>query len=141
PKRRNPSSLAIDSISAFSSAPILYRRAKCGFRQARHPDGKVSICAFSQASLLTPPLPGLSRARASIIFENRRPPNPRACPMKKSRAELPIVERGLVESRERVRALILAGRVFSDEASVDKAGERLVSNAPFEIRGDLHPYV
>lgn len=61
--------------------------------------------------------------------------------MKKTRADLLLVERGLVESRERARALILAGRVFSGEARVDKAGERLLSDAPLEIRGDLHPYV
>lgn len=61
--------------------------------------------------------------------------------MKKTRADLLLVERGLVESRERARALILAGRVFSGEVRVDKAGERLLSDAPLEIRGDLHPYV
>lgn len=61
--------------------------------------------------------------------------------MKKERADLLLVERGLVESRERARALILAGRVFMGEARVDKAGVKLPIDAALEIRGELHPYV
>ena len=38
------------------------------------------------------------------------------------RADQSLVERGLVESRARAQALILAGQVFSGERRVDKAG-------------------
>ena len=38
------------------------------------------------------------------------------------RADLALVARGLVESRARAQALILAGKVFSGTRRVDKAG-------------------
>jgi len=53
----------------------------------------------------------------------------------KVRADLLLVERGLAAGRERARALILAGRVFSGERRVDKAGEALVRDAPLHVRG------
>jgi len=59
----------------------------------------------------------------------------------KVRADLLLVERGLAAGRERARALILAGRVFSGERRVDKAGEALVRDAPLHVRGEDHPYV
>ena len=40
----------------------------------------------------------------------------------KNRVDLLLVERGLVPSRERARALILAGRVLVREQKVDKPG-------------------
>ena len=40
----------------------------------------------------------------------------------KMRVDLLLVERGLVPSRERARALILAGRVLVREQKVEKAG-------------------
>jgi 23S rRNA (cytidine1920-2'-O)/16S rRNA (cytidine1409-2'-O)-methyltransferase len=52
-----------------------------------------------------------------------------------------LVERGLAPSRQRAQALILAGKVFSGERRVDKAGEQLASDAPLEVRGEDHPYV
>ncbi len=42
----------------------------------------------------------------------------------KQRADQLLVDRGLVESRARAQALILAGRVFSGEARIDKPGKR-----------------
>jgi 23S rRNA (cytidine1920-2'-O)/16S rRNA (cytidine1409-2'-O)-methyltransferase len=61
--------------------------------------------------------------------------------MKKERVDVLLVARGLVESRERARALVLAGRVFRGEARIEKAGEKVPEDAPLEIRGELHPYV
>lgn len=61
--------------------------------------------------------------------------------MSKSRADLLLVERGLAPSRERARALILAGRVFSGETRIDKAGAQLKDDALLEVRGDEMPYV
>lgn len=59
----------------------------------------------------------------------------------KQRADVLVVERGLAPTRERARALILAGKVFSGEQRVDKAGDRLAIDAPLEVRGPDHPYV
>jgi 23S rRNA (cytidine1920-2'-O)/16S rRNA (cytidine1409-2'-O)-methyltransferase len=50
------------------------------------------------------------------------------------RADLLLVERGLAGSRERARALILAGQVRSGSTRVDKAGMRLARGAPLEVR-------
>jgi 23S rRNA (cytidine1920-2'-O)/16S rRNA (cytidine1409-2'-O)-methyltransferase len=45
--------------------------------------------------------------------------------MAKARVDQLLVERGLVESRARAQALILAGLVFSGEKKIDKAGQAL----------------
>jgi 23S rRNA (cytidine1920-2'-O)/16S rRNA (cytidine1409-2'-O)-methyltransferase len=52
-----------------------------------------------------------------------------------------LVERGLVPSRERARAMILAGRVLVREQKVDKAGVTVPKDAPVRLLGDDPPYV
>lgn len=59
----------------------------------------------------------------------------------KSRADVALVERGLVETRSRAQALILAGKIFSGERRVEKAGENIADDAPLELRGQDHPWV
>lgn len=59
----------------------------------------------------------------------------------KTRADQALVERGLVESRSRAQALILAGKVFSGEARIEKAGQPIKDDAPLEVRGRDHPWV
>lgn len=59
----------------------------------------------------------------------------------KSRVDRLLVERGLVPSRERAQALILAGRVLVDEQRVDKAGAAVADDAVVRILGDDLPYV
>jgi 23S rRNA (cytidine1920-2'-O)/16S rRNA (cytidine1409-2'-O)-methyltransferase len=59
----------------------------------------------------------------------------------KQRADQILVLRGLVESRTRAQALILAGKVFSGERRVGKAGDMLAEDAPLEVRGQDHPWV
>ena len=59
----------------------------------------------------------------------------------KQRADQLLVLRGLVESRTRAQALILAGKVFSGERRVAKAGDFLPDGAPLEVRGQDHPWV
>lgn len=61
--------------------------------------------------------------------------------MAKARADQALVERGLVESRARAQALILAGKVFSGEKRVEKAGQPIGPDAPLEVRGQEHPWV
>ncbi len=62
-------------------------------------------------------------------------------PAKRERADRLLVARDLAEDRTRAQALILAGRVFSAEARVDKAGQLLAEDAPLEVRGRDHPWV
>jgi 23S rRNA (cytidine1920-2'-O)/16S rRNA (cytidine1409-2'-O)-methyltransferase len=61
--------------------------------------------------------------------------------MPKIRADQLLVDRGLVESRARAQAVILAGLVFSGERKIDKAGQLLAEDAPLELRGKDHPWV
>lgn len=57
------------------------------------------------------------------------------------RADLLLVERGLVESRAKAQALILAGLVLSDTKRIDKAGDLLSEDAPLTVKGQDHPWV
>jgi 23S rRNA (cytidine1920-2'-O)/16S rRNA (cytidine1409-2'-O)-methyltransferase len=59
----------------------------------------------------------------------------------KTRLDLLLVERSLVPSRERARALILAGRVLVREQKIDKPGTTVPDDAPVRILGDDPPYV
>ena len=61
--------------------------------------------------------------------------------MTKLRADQLLVSRGLVESRSRAQALIMAGAVFSGERKLAKAGDMLAEDAPLEVRGRDHPWV
>ena len=61
--------------------------------------------------------------------------------MTKVRADQLLVSRGLVESRSRAQALIMAGAVFSGERKLAKAGDMLADDAPLEVRGKDHPWV
>ncbi len=59
----------------------------------------------------------------------------------KSRLDLLLVERSLAASRERARALILAGRVLVREQKVDKPGTAVAEDAPIRLLGQDQPYV
>lgn len=61
--------------------------------------------------------------------------------MPKERIDKILVERGLVPSRERARALILAGQVLVAETVVDKAGTQVWSDAAIRLKVDDIPYV
>jgi len=52
-----------------------------------------------------------------------------------------LLQRGLVESRARAQALILAGKVFSGERRIAKAGDMLAEDTPLDVRGQDHPWV
>lgn len=59
----------------------------------------------------------------------------------KQRLDVMLVEKGLVESREKAKALIMAGQVYIDNQKCDKAGQSFdVSKTP-EIRGETLRYV
>lgn len=61
--------------------------------------------------------------------------------MKKTRLDILLVERGLVASRERARALILAGDVRVDGQVATKAGTQVPSDAQVSLAAADHPYV
>ncbi len=52
----------------------------------------------------------------------------------KKRADQLLVELGLVETRSRAQALVLAGEVFCGEVRVEKAGQQLREDAPLRVR-------
>jgi len=59
----------------------------------------------------------------------------------KERLDKILVERGLVASRERARALILAGKVVVDDHRVDKAGMKIDNRAEVRLKGTDIKYV
>ena len=59
----------------------------------------------------------------------------------KVRLDQYLVQHGLIQSRERAKALIMAGVVFVDEQKVDKAGEMIKEDAKVEVRGHDIGYV
>ena len=59
----------------------------------------------------------------------------------RSRLDQIVVERGLAPSRERARALILAGQVLVDGGSVTKAGTLVETDADVSLVQPDHPYV
>jgi len=61
--------------------------------------------------------------------------------MAKERLDKILVQRGLVFSRERARAMILAGQVVVDDHRIDKAGAQISTFADIRLKGDDIPYV
>ena len=60
---------------------------------------------------------------------------------KKRRLDQMLVDRGLVESRTRAQALVMAGLVFSGEQKLAKPGQQLADDTPLDVRGRDHPWV
>jgi 23S rRNA (cytidine1920-2'-O)/16S rRNA (cytidine1409-2'-O)-methyltransferase len=61
--------------------------------------------------------------------------------VKKTRLDLVIVEKGLVQSRQRARALIMAGKVLVNNRLVDKPGSLIYKKDQVIIKGEDIPYV
>lgn len=61
--------------------------------------------------------------------------------IKKLRLDVALTERGLAPSREKAKALIMAGEVFVDGEKCDKAGETVREDASIELRGKGLRYV
>jgi 23S rRNA (cytidine1920-2'-O)/16S rRNA (cytidine1409-2'-O)-methyltransferase len=62
-------------------------------------------------------------------------------PAKKTRLDRRLVETGLAQSRERARALIMAGRVRIDDRLVDKPGTPVAADSRPTLCGEDLPYV
>ncbi|MGA2331073.1 MAG: TlyA family RNA methyltransferase [Syntrophales bacterium] len=61
--------------------------------------------------------------------------------IKKIRLDLLLVERGICQTRERARALIMSGVVLVGETKTDKAGALVSPDAEIRIEGEDNPYV
>ncbi len=60
---------------------------------------------------------------------------------KKERLDVLLVELGIIESRERAKTYIMAGKVFVDGQRIDKAGEKISRTANIDFRGEKLKYV
>lgn len=65
----------------------------------------------------------------------------RGCFFLKKRLDILIFEKGLVESREKAKATIMAGLVYIDGQKYDKPGETVDEDAEILVRGGGNPYV
>ncbi len=61
--------------------------------------------------------------------------------MEKKRLDLLLVEKNMVQSRERARALIMAGRILVNDVPVDKAGTKVALDAQIILKGEDIPFV
>ncbi len=59
----------------------------------------------------------------------------------KERLDVLLVNRGLAESREKAKAVIMAGIVYVDGQKEDKAGTSFEDTVSIEVRGATLPYV
>jgi 23S rRNA (cytidine1920-2'-O)/16S rRNA (cytidine1409-2'-O)-methyltransferase len=57
------------------------------------------------------------------------------------RLDLLLVERGLVDSREKAQALILSGQVLANEQKIEKAGAKVKSDSAVRLLGSAGKYV
>lgn len=70
------------------------------------------------------------------MTETAKPAKP-----KKIRVDQLLVDRGLVETRTKGQALVMAGKVFSGEQKIAKPGDKIADDKPLEVRGQDHPWV
>lgn len=61
--------------------------------------------------------------------------------VKKERIDLLLVAKGLAPSREKARAMIMAGQVFVDDQRIEKSGQTVSPLAKIEVHGQNLPYV
>lgn len=59
----------------------------------------------------------------------------------RERIDVLLVERGLVESRARAQARVLAGDVIVDDRRVDKPGDKVPRDAAIRLKGEALPWV
>ena len=59
----------------------------------------------------------------------------------KERLDILVVNKGIAPSREKAKALIMAGQIFVDNEREDKPGTKFDENAKIELHGKTLPYV
>nr|WP_204497165.1 TlyA family RNA methyltransferase [Aquibacillus albus] len=60
---------------------------------------------------------------------------------KKIRLDVLLVDRGLIETREKAKRTIMAGLVFSGQTRLDKPGLKVEEDIPLQVKGKAIPYV
>ena len=61
--------------------------------------------------------------------------------VKKQRLDVLLVDRGLIDTREKAKRAVMAGLVYSKEMRLDKPGEKVSEDIPLTIKGKVLPYV
>ena len=61
--------------------------------------------------------------------------------VRKERIDKLLMEKGIVQSRERARSFIMAGKVMVEGRTVDKPGTKVKVEAQLQVRGKDQPYV
>lgn len=61
--------------------------------------------------------------------------------MKKERIDVLLVEKGLAESREKAKRIIMSGIVYIDNEKVDKCGTKVNVDSEILVKGNPLPYV
>lgn len=84
---------------------------------------------------------GYDEAMAALARPRRPGDSARMTRPSKQRVDQMLVDRGLVESRTRAQALVMAGLVFAGDRKVDKPGQLLDSAVTLDVRGRDHPWV
>lgn len=59
----------------------------------------------------------------------------------KLRLDLLLVQKGLIESREKAKAVIMAGKVYKENICLDKPGTLVDADTELIVKGEVHPYV
>ncbi|CAG9613955.1 Hemolysin A [Bacillus rhizoplanae] len=60
---------------------------------------------------------------------------------KKERVDVLLVERGLVETREKAKRAVMAGLVYANEMRLDKPGEKIPQDTELTVKGQVMRYV
>lgn len=61
--------------------------------------------------------------------------------IKKERVDILLVEQGICETREKAKRAIMAGIIYSDSERMNKPGEKILSDAPLQMKGNDLKYV
>ncbi|MFC7681931.1 TlyA family RNA methyltransferase [Paenibacillus sp. GCM10028914] len=61
--------------------------------------------------------------------------------IQKERIDVLLVEQGFYESREKAKAAIMAGLVYSGSERIEKAGMKIPRTTELRVKGSIHPYV
>ena len=76
-----------------------------------------------------------------LIFYEDQVTEDRKNRMEKERLDLALVNRGLVNSREKGKALIMAGKVYVNQQKSDKPGTLVKASDLLTVKGEGLPYV
>lgn len=60
---------------------------------------------------------------------------------KKERVDVLLVERGICETREKAKRAIMAGIIYSGSERMNKPGEKILEDAPLQMKGNDLKYV